>query len=134
MDTQEGGFPPPLPAPMPPPPIPPLLPHGAEDGPPPRRTKVYTISGIVVAVVVAVAVRAVFVSLSGGTPKSASAKPASDFSDTTLDTRADAAMNEARGIVEQPPLPAGAENLFAKTSPAVVRIEVRDAQFRVIAH
>src|SRR4051812_42482636 len=118
MDTQEGGFPPPLPAPMPPPPIPPLLPHGAEDGPPPRRTKVYTISGIVVAVVVAVAVRAVFVSVPGGPPKWAWAKPPSDSSAPPPAPRAAAAMKGARGFVEQPPLPAGAETLFAKTSPA----------------
>src|SRR4051812_13214752 len=117
MDTQEGGFPPPLPAPMPPPPIPPLLPHGSEDGPAPaRRTKVYTVTGVIVAVVVAGAVRLLLFSLTGGTPRSASATVPGDLADGSLTSRADAAMNEARGIVEQPPLPAGAETLFAKAA------------------
>src|SRR2546423_2634866 len=132
MDTQEGGFPPPTPAPTPPP-IPPLIPDGSTDGPV-RRTKTYTIAGVIVAVIVAGVVRVLIVSLSGGTPQRASATAPPDFGDGNLTSRADQAVNEARTATEPPPIPAGAESLFAKAAPAVVRIEVRDSQFRVIAH
>src|SRR6476620_441978 len=132
METQEGNFPPAMPAPVPPP-VPPLLPDGAEAAPA-RRTKLYAIGGIIVAVLAAGAVRLLIVSLSVHRPRAASASPPSDLGDTTLGSRADQVVNDIRGITEPPPVPAGAEALFAKTSPAVVRIEVRDAQFRVIAH
>src|SRR5437762_5463036 len=115
METQEGNFPPAMKAPVPPP-IPPLLTEDGDGDRPVRRTKTYTIAGVIVAVLVAGAVRLLIVSLSGSTPTSASATPSGEFGDSALGSRADQVVNDVRGITEPPPIPAGAENLFAKAS------------------
>ena len=132
MDTPEraGSAPPPTPPPVPP--------TDTDAGAPAAggRTKTYVIAGSVAAGVAATAVAVVLFKLIAAAPKLASASgPSPDDTPGALSSRADDAIGQSRAANEPaPPMPAGAEKLYAQSAPAVVRIEVRDAAFKVIGH